>query len=157
MNPELDKQLEAETERLLKDLPDLAAPPDLVLRTINLIVQPPSPWHSRPWFGWPAGFRVAYLLLMAGALAGAFFAWRALGPGLFGAMTARFSRWTADVGCLWNALSAMTGAVSAILDYLGKGFVLSCVGICAFAYAACVGFGTAFVRLVLAGPRKNHV
>jgi hypothetical protein len=156
MNPELHKQLEAETERLLKDQPDLAAPRDLILRTMKLIARPPSPWHSRPWFGWPVGFRVASLLLMAGALAGAFFGSRALGPELFGAITVRFSRWTADAGCLWNALIAMAGAISAILDHLGKGFVLSCIGIGAMAYAACVGFGTAFVRL-LAIPRKNHL
>lgn len=157
MNSELDNQLEIETDRLLKDLPDLAAPSDFVLRTMNRIGHPASPWHSRPWFAWPAGLRVAYLVFEIAALAGAILGWRAVQPGLFGAFTTKFSRWTASAECLWNALNVLVGAVGLVVDHLGKGLVFSCLLAVVLAYAICIGFGTAFVRLVRAGPRKNQL
>lgn len=155
MNPEFDKQLEAEIDRQLKDLPDLAAPPNLMSRTMNVIARPAAPWHARPWSAWPAGLRAAYLVLTLGALAGAFPEWRAVGPGLFGAMTARLAHWRAGVECLWNAVGVLTGAVAPILDHLGKGVTLSCVLVVLLAYLACIGFGTVFVRLALSGSRKS--
>jgi hypothetical protein len=45
--------------------------------------------------------------------------------------------------------------VALILDHLGKGVVLSCVLVVVLAYVACIGFGTVFVRLALAGSRKS--
>jgi hypothetical protein len=155
MNPDFDKQLEAEIDRQLKDLPDLAAPPNLMPGTINRIVRPAAPWHSRPWSVWPAGLRTAYLVLTLGGLAGAIFGWRAAGPALFGPVIARLAHWRAGVECLWNAVGVLAGAVAPILDHLGKGVILPCVLVVALAYAACVGFGTVFVRLALSGPRKN--
>ncbi|HEX4122170.1 MAG TPA: hypothetical protein VH619_16255 [Verrucomicrobiae bacterium] len=157
MNPESDKQLEAQTGRLLKDLPDLAAPRELVSRTMNRITQPASPWISRPWFAWPAGFRVAYLIFALGVLAGAIFGWRAVAPEMFGTLAARFSHWTAGAPHLWNALGVLGDALVAILDHFGKGFMLAFILAAAIAYAVCIGLGTVFVRLVLGAPQKNHL
>jgi len=155
MKPEFDAQLEAEIDRQLKDLPDLAAPPDLIARTMNAIARPAPPWHVRPWFAWPVGLRVAYFVLALGALAGAIPGWRAVGPGLFGPVVARFAHLRAGVECLWNAGGALAGAVTLTLDHLGKGVIVLCALVVVLAYAACVGFGTVFVRLALSGSRKS--
>ncbi len=155
MNPEFDKQLEAEIDRQLKDLPELAAPPTLISRTMNAIARPAAPWHARPWAMWPAGLRAAYLVVTLGALAGAFLEWRAVAPGLFGSLAARFAHWRAGVECLSNAVGALAGAAAVILDHFGKGVVLPCVLVVILAYAACIGFGTVFVRLALSGSRRN--
>jgi hypothetical protein len=155
MNGEFDKQLQAEIDRQLKDLPDLAAPPDLMRRTMNAIARPAAPWHARPWSAWPAGLRAAYLVLALGALAAAYPGWRAVGPALFGPMVARFAQWRAGAECLWNAAGVLTGAMALVLDHLGKGVILPCVLVVALAYAVCVGFGTVFVRLALSRSRKG--
>jgi hypothetical protein len=155
MNPEFDHQLEAEIDRQLKDLPDLAAPPDLMARTMNVIGRPAAPWYARSWYAWPAGLRAAYLILALGALAGAFYGWRAVGPTVSGMIFARFAHWRPGLECLSNTVSALSGAVGPILDHLGKGIVLSCVLVVLLAYAACVGFGTVFVRLALSSSRKS--
>jgi hypothetical protein len=154
MNPEFDKQLEAQIDRRLKDLPDLAAPRSLISRTMNVIARP-APWHARPWSAWPPGLRIAYLVLTLGGLAGAFSESRVVGSRLFEPMMARFVHLRAGVECLWNAVGALTGAVALILDHLGKGVILSCVLVVMLAYAACVGFGTVFVRLALSKSRKS--
>lgn len=155
MNPELDKQLEAETDRRLKALPDLAAPPSLIARTMNAISRPAAPWHARPWSAWPAGLRAAFLVVTIGALGGAIPVLHELGPRLFGPLAGQFAHWRVGVECIWNAAGALTGAVTVVLSHLGKGFVLPCVLLVVLAYAACVGFGTLLVRLALSGSRKN--
>jgi hypothetical protein len=155
MNPEFDTHLEAEIDRQLRDLPDLAAPTDLIPRTMNAIAHPAAPWHARPWSSWPAALRVAYLVVASAALAAAIPGWRAVRPSLFGPMTAWLAHWRPGVECLWNAMSALAGALPAILDHFGKGVILSCLAVVVLGYVACVGFGTVFVRLALSEPRKN--
>ncbi|HUD48782.1 MAG TPA: hypothetical protein VMR33_18255 [Candidatus Baltobacteraceae bacterium] len=154
MNPEFDKQLEAEIDRALKDLPDLAAPPNLLPRTLSLIARPAAPWHARPWSAWPVGLRAAYLVVTLGAVAAAIPGWRAVGPRLLAPIVGRLAHWRAGVECLWNAVGALTGAVALILDRAGKGIILPCILVVVLAYAACVGFGTVFVRLSMSKFRK---
>jgi hypothetical protein len=52
-------------------------------------------------------------------------------------------------------VGVLAGAVTPILDHLGKGVILPCVLVVVLAYAACIGFGTVFVRLAFSGPRKS--
>jgi len=159
MNSEFDNQfqLEAETDRLLKDLPDLAAPPDLISRALNRISEPELSWPSRPWFAWPKGVRIAYVACALAALTAVMFGWRALEPEVSGTQPSWFSQWSSGAACLWNALGVLRGALILVIDHLGKGFVVSCVLAVVTAYALCIGFGTAFVRLTLAGPKKDHL
>jgi hypothetical protein len=88
-------------------------------------------------------------------LAAAFPQLRALGTGLFGPIAARLAQWRAGLECLWNAAGVLAGAVTPILNHLGKGVILPCILVVVLAYAACVGFGTVFVRLALSGSKKN--
>jgi hypothetical protein len=155
MNPEYDNQLESEIDRQLKDLPELAAPSNLIRRTMTAIERPAAPWHARPWSAWPAGLRTAYLVVTIGAVAGAFTVLRELGPRLFGPLGGRLADWRAGAECLWNAIGAVAGAVTVIVNHFGKGVVLPCLLVVVLSYAACVGFGTVFVRLALSGPRNN--
>jgi hypothetical protein len=155
MNPELDNQLEAEIDRQLKDLPDLAAPSSLVPRTVQMIAGPAVRWHSRSWATWPGSIRAAYLVVAFGVLAGTVPGMRALDQYLVVPMFARFAHWRAGVEWLWHAASALGGAATLVVDHAGREVILSCILAVVLAYAACVGFGTVFVRLALSGPRKS--
>jgi len=155
MNPEFENQLEAEIDRHLKDLPDLAAPPNLIPRVTTAISRPAAPWHARPWHAWPVGAQIASVALALGVLSAAIPGWRVIGPALVGPLVARLAPWRAGAECLWNAACALAGAAPVMVEHLNKMTLLSCVAVMVLGYVACVGFGTVFVRLTLAAPRKN--
>src|SRR5213075_540057 len=75
MNPEYEKNLEAQIDRALKELPDLVAPSRLLPRVLETIARRHSlPWYRQPWQMWPAAVRVAtmiFLLASCGALCAA--------------------------------------------------------------------------------------
>jgi hypothetical protein len=158
MIPPSDPKWEAQIDRLLKDLPDLAAPPGLVARTMNALAQPvPARWGARPWQAWPAGWRMAFLVLTSCALAVVFTGWRMAVPGVEAAALPWLSRWAADAKCLWNTLAALTGAVPLVVQHLGAGFTLACLLVGAAAYAICIGFGTLIVRFACAPAGKYRL
>jgi hypothetical protein len=156
MNPEFDKQLESLIDRQLKDLPDLAAPPNLIPQTLNALARPAAR-RVQPWPEWPAGLRIAYLIATFAALAGAIAGWQAFVPGLLAPLAPRLAQMRAGVEVLWNFLGALAGAVPAVVDHFGKGVILSCVVVVVLAYVSCVGFGTVFVRLAFSPSRKINL
>jgi len=154
MNPDFDEQLEIEIDRRLKDLPDLVAPRTLAPRTMQLIARPAAQWRSRSWATWPASIRAAYVVVAVGVLAATVPGLRAFEQDLLAPMFARFAHWGSGMEWLWNAASALASAGSAVVNHAGKGIVLPCIFAVVLAYAACVGFGTVFVKLALSGPKK---
>ena len=58
MNPELEQEI----QKLLQGLPDLAAPPRLLARTMAAINKP-APGFIRPWRTWPLSARVGFVVL----------------------------------------------------------------------------------------------
>jgi hypothetical protein len=157
MNPQTEQELETEIGRALQRLPDLAAPPGFLTRTMGALEQPAAPWRLRPWARWPLSARIAFLVLALTAVAGAFAGLRAVEPGFLAGASHRLAPLTAGVACIWKVLSALSGAVTVTGQRLGKGFLLACFVAAAGACAACAGFGTFFVRFALARPEKNQL
>jgi hypothetical protein len=156
MNTEMEKELEIEISRALQGLPDLAAPPGFLARTMGALEQP-SPWRLQPWTGWPLFARIAFLVVALGAAAAAVEGWRVVGPGLLAEASHRLAPAVASLASFWNVLSGLAGALTLAAEQLSKGFMLACLVAAAGACAVCAGFGTIFVRLALAGPRKNQL
>jgi hypothetical protein len=154
MNPELEKELETEIGRALRGLPDLAAPPGLLTRTMAALERP-APWYARSWTKWPLPVRIAFLVLALTAVAAAGVGWHAVEPGLLATASRHLAPATAGVSCFWKALIALAGALVLAVEHLGKGFMLACLVAAAVACAVCAGFGTMFVRLALARPGRN--
>jgi hypothetical protein len=158
MTPPFDPKLEAQIDRLLKDLPDLAAPPGLAARTMNALAQPaPARWQASPWQRWPAGWRIAFLVLTSCALAAVFLGWRMAVPGMESLALPWFSRWGADAQCVWNTLAALAVAVALVVRHFGNGFALACLLVGAIAYAVCIGFGTLIIRFAFAPAGKYRL
>jgi hypothetical protein len=156
MNPEMEKELETEIGKALQGLPDLAAPPGFLARTMGALEQP-APWRMRPWAGWPLSARIAFLVFALAAVAGFFAEGRAIEPGLLAGAWHRVAPVAVGVACFWNVLCGLTGALALAVQHLGKGFMLACLAAAAGACAFCAGFGTIFVRLALTRPGKNQL
>jgi hypothetical protein len=156
MNPELEKQLEAEIDRALRGHPDLAAPPGLLARTLSALEQP-EPWHVRPWSKWPVAVRVAFLFVTLAAVAVAVMGWRAVEPGLLASAYRFLNPAASGLRCFWDVLTALASGASQSAQRLGVGFMLACLVAVLGASAACAGFGTFFVRLALTRPEKNKL
>ncbi len=156
MNSDLDQELEQEISRELQGLPDLAAPPGLLTRTMKA-VERPAPWHKRSWNQWPVSVRTAFIVFALAAVLAAVLGWRAVEPGVLAAASRRFAPAAAGVECLWNFLSAVAGAMALAVEYLGKGFMLACLAAVAVACATCAGLGAIFVRLALARPGRTPI
>jgi hypothetical protein len=155
MNPDFDEQLEGEIDRHLKGLPDLPAPPMLVSRTMLSIARPAAERRIRSWADWPVSIRAAYTVGAVALLVSTFFGLRLFENDLVAPMLARFTHWTAGAEWVWNAVTALASAGTAVLSHASKGIVVPCILAIALAYAMCIGFGTAFVKLALSAPRKN--
>jgi predicted small integral membrane protein len=154
MKPEMENELEKEIQQVLQGLPDLAAPPDLLARTMNALQQPaPRPRFS--WNAWPVPVQIAFLTLALVLVAGLVVEWRAMAPGLLTEICRRLTPVTTSAVCGWNAFRALAGAMALAAQHLGLRFVLACFVAAAGACAICTGFGTIAVRLALARPAKS--
>ena len=152
MNPNYEKQLEAEIDRALKGLPELAAPRTLAPRVMRAIEQrAQAPWYRQSWQMWPAAVRAAALVLLL-ALFGAicFAGWELRQTGIVVAATRQVGGWLSGVSTVWNTVSALLGAVVLVVKKLGIAFTVGCLAALALAYAMCFGLGTVYVRLALA-------
>jgi hypothetical protein len=156
MNPELERELETETSRAFRDLPNLAAPPGFLARTMAA-VQRPVAWYARSWAEWSLPMRSAFLVFALAAVAALFLGWRAVEPGLLAAATQHLATVTGGVTSVWKVLSALAGGLALAAEHLGKGFILACLAATVGAWALCAGLGTMFVRLVSARPDRNLI
>jgi len=156
MNTEMEKELETEISQALQGLPDLAAPPGFLARTMGALERP-APWQLQPWPRWPLFARFAFLVVALAVLALAVAGWRAFEPGLLARTSHRLAPAAAGFASFWNVLSGLAGALTLAVEQLGKGFMLACLVVAAGACAVCAGFGTIFVRLALASPSKNQL
>jgi hypothetical protein len=154
MNPELEQELEREIGQALQGLPDLAAPPGLLARTIRALEQP-APWPVRPLNKWPVSARIAFYVLALAAVVAAVIGWRAGEPGLMAAAWRSLAPAASALKCFWDVMGALAGAAALSAEHLGKLFMLGCLLAAASACAVCAGFGTIFVRLALARPGRN--
>jgi hypothetical protein len=158
MIPDDDADLEARIDRCLKDLPNLAAPPGLIARTLNALAQPaPSPWYARPWVEWPVAARATVLVLTLAAVAAGVAGWRAVAPGLSAVVVPPVNHAMAVGAGVWRALGALAAAVPVVAQHFGSGIMFACLVVGAIAYTSCIGFGTLVVRFAFARERKYHL
>lgn len=154
MNPELERELEEQIGRALHGLPDLAAPPTLVTRTMNAL-QKPAANPALIWNKWPASVRAGFFVLASLMLVAAVIGWRAGAPGLLAAIHPGLAFIMSGVKCVWDVSGALMAAAALEAQHLGRIFMLACLLAVAGACALCAGCGTIFVRLALARPVKS--
>src|SRR6476660_9784316 len=113
MSLDYEKRLEAEVDRELKSLPDLVAPPALMLRVTAAIRNtPPVPWYRQSWQMWPLGLQAVSFVLLA-ALFGTlcFGSWKLSHAESFMAVMQRPMSWLSELGTLGHAFNVVLGSL----------------------------------------------
>jgi hypothetical protein len=151
MNFEEDKAWEQRIDRALKSLPELTAPGGLVEKTMAVLESQKKPsWRHQPWPMWPFWMRsvsLAVMLTFVGALAvlGTMkgdFARALLGQPLVHRLIGQFSS-------LGVVLETLGRAAVTVACHLNGWLIILFVVAATTAYLACIGLGTAAVRLAL--------
>lgn len=152
MNPKFEKQLAAKVQQELNTLGELSAPPALAGRVLRAIEQYATvPWYRCAWQTWPLALQgvalVALLLVFGGICLGVGELSHAVKVSHAGQHA---GEWFAWFGVLWQTAGVLVDAVATVLRQLGTGILIGGGLALLAAYAACVGLGTACVRLALA-------
>jgi hypothetical protein len=152
MNSEYEKLLEAEITRALKALPPLDAPESLAGRVMNTLARRANaPWYQSSWQSWPAALQWGSLLVLSiifGAVC--FSGWILSQTHTVALAASRVGDWTAVLAALHHTLSVLTGSVFVVLNRLGPGFVIACLGAVILGYTLCLALGTLYLRVALA-------
>jgi len=152
MNMNHEDQLAALVDRELKTLPPLSAPPSLAPRILaRLAAQTEVAWYRRAWPTWPPALRAASFLVLVALFGGLCFAgWQAMhAPGVTAA-AGKVSGAFALVSLAVNTLSALGNAAAQVVRYLGTGVIVAAITAVLLAYAACVAFGSFYLRFAFA-------
>jgi hypothetical protein len=152
MQPEYERQLEAEIDRELKGLPELSAPHTLVSRVMSEIEgRAEVAWYCQPWQMWPAAVRIGSLVILLVLFGGLCLAGQRLAHGeTFISAAHRLGHWLSGVSALGNAVSVLLSAAVLAVKQIGTGFIVAALAALAIGYAMCLGLGTACVRLAFA-------
>lgn len=155
MNPDYEKQLEARVRRELDALGELPAPPALANQIMRVLEQrAAAPWYHRAWPTWPLGLRLASLTVLLGAFVGlSFGAWQ-----LTRTITTmeQAATWFADAQALWRTVSVLGNVITTFAGNLSTGVIVTALALLFAAGAACIGLGSACVRLALR-PTTNRI
>jgi hypothetical protein len=159
MNPDYDRQLEAEISRELKALPELAAPAALMNRVMAVIEQRATvPWYRRSWQTWPAALQTASLVgllaLFGGLCLGG---WELSQTEAATLALHRVSEWFSGLSVIGNTFNVLVNAAVLAVKKLGTGFIIACLVLVGLGYALCVGLGTVYFRLAFAKPWESKL
>jgi hypothetical protein len=151
MNPEYERELEAEIARELKGLPQLPAPTTLASRVMLTIEGRANvAWYRQPWQTWPAALRLGSLVILLALFGGLCFAAGRLAQGeAFVGAAHNLGQWLSGLSALGNTVSVLLGALTLAAKQLGTGFIVAAMVAVAAGYAMCLGLGTVCVRLAL--------
>ena len=156
MSFEYEKQLEAEIHRELQGLPELPAPPTLASRVMAAIEHRAQvPWYRRSWQAWPVPLQaagMAVLLVFFGALC--FVGWRLPQLESVSAISRALGAACSSLAVVWRGLNLLVAVLASTVLRLGPGLLVAWLAAAVLAYAACVAFGTWYVRLGLT-PQKS--
>jgi hypothetical protein len=144
-----EKQLEAAIDRELKAMPPLVAPATLISRVLTGIENTASlPWYRQSWPMWPVALRAVSFLILLGAFGAlCFVGWEASQtPSVLAAMHT-VADWFSGLSTIWNTLNTLGGALVAVAQHLGNGFIIGCLAAAALGYGLCLSLGTFYVRL----------
>jgi hypothetical protein len=152
MNENENSQLEAAVDRELKALPDLRAPQRLLPRVMAVIEQRAGlPWYRRAWQTWPLPLQVVSMLVLLVAFAGLCFgSWQLVHAPAAAAATSEASGWFRMLSTSLSTLGVLANALVLAVRSLGPLVLSGIVMALLLGYAACVGFGTLYVRLAFA-------
>lgn len=158
MNPDYEKKLEAQVDRALRGLPDLAAPPSLASRVMRQIqASRRTPWYQRSWQTWPRTLQtLSFAILFAGFAALCVLAWELPHSSLFMSGTHQVGAWFSWLGTLWNALTVLVGGVGLVLKHLSLGILAAGLFSLALGYLLCIGLGTVYFRLASQGINSRY-
>jgi hypothetical protein len=154
MNHDAEHELEQQIGHALRDLPELAAPPGLLTKTMRA-TQKPEPAPAGVWSAWPWPMRIAFLLFTLGATAAIVSGWSAIEPGLFSAAWQRIAPTAALAGCIWRAGGDLTDSLALVAQHFGKGFIFACLVSVTSSCALCAGLGTLCVRFAQARTKNS--
>ncbi len=152
MNENENLRLEAAVDRELKALPSLRAPQSLLPRVMAMIERHVVlPWYRRAWQTWPLPLQVVSMLVLLAAFAGLCFgSWQLVHAPAVASAASEASGWFRMLSRAFNTVGVLANALALAVRSLGP-LVLTGIAVALLlGYAACVGFGTLFVRLALA-------
>ena len=154
MNPEFENQLAARVQQELNTLGELSAPSALAGRVLRAIAQGTAvPWYRSGWQSWPLGLQWAALAALLLLFAGICFGFSELSHvARVSPAAQQAGEWFAWFGVLCKTAGVLADALVTAFRHLGTGVLIGCGLALLAAYAACVGLGTACVRLAL--PRR---
>ena len=154
MNTNHENELAALIDRELKSLPPLTAPPSLAPRVMARLAaqaEVEAVWYHRAWPTWPLALRVASLVVLLAFFGGLCFAgWQATHAPSVAVASQKVSGLLALLSLATNTLSALGNAAGQVARHLGTGFIVAAVAIAALGYAACVAFGSFYLRFAFA-------
>ncbi len=152
MNPEFENQLAAQVQQELNALGELSAPPALAGRILRTIEQrTATPWYRSAWQTWPVVLQGASLVALLVLFGGICYGLAELSHAAqLSPAGQQAGEWFAWLGVLWKTAEVLSDAVLTAFRHLGMGILMGGALVLCAAYAACVGLGTACVRLALA-------
>lgn len=149
MNPDYEQKLEARIDAELKGLSDLTAPATLAPRVTRALEKRSTrPWYRQSWSTWPRGLQLASFaslaLLFAGLCLGT---WTLTSGGAGQGNGTFFGDWLRSAGALLKVIDVLENALLSWIRQLGPWVITGGLAALAFAWAACIGLGTVYVRL----------
>ena len=152
MNENKNSQLEAAVDRELKALPNLRAPQTLLPRVRAVIEQRAGlPWYRRAWQTWPLPLQAVSMLVLLVAFAGLCLgSWQLVHAPAVASATREASGWIRMLSTTLSTLGVLANALAVAVRSLGPLVLFGIMMALLLGYAACVGFGTLYVRLAFA-------
>jgi len=152
MNEHENSQLEAAVHRELKALPNLRAPQSLLPRVMEVIEQrATSPWYRRDWQTWPLPLQVISMSVLLAAFAGLCFeSWQVVHVPAVVSATNEAGGWFRVLSRSLSTFGVVANALLLAVRSLGPLTLSGIIMALLLGYAACVGFGTLYVRLAFA-------
>lgn len=152
MNENKNSQLEAAVDRELKALPNLRAPQTLLPRVMAVIEQRAGlPWYRRAWQTWPLPLQAVSMLVLLVAFAGLCLgSWQLVNAPAVASATSEASGWIRILSRTLSTLGVLVNALALAVRSLGPLVLFGIMMALLLGYAACVGFGTLYVRLAFA-------
>ena len=152
MNENENSRLEAAIDRELKALPNLRAPQTLLPRVMAVLEQRTAlPWFRRAWQTWPMPLQAFSTLVLLAAFGGLCFgSWQLVHLPAVASATSEAGGWLKLLNGALNTLGVLANALALAVKSLGPLVIGGIVMAVLAGYAACVGFGTLYVRLAFA-------
>ena len=152
MNEHENLQLKAAVDRELSALPNLRAPQSLLPRVMATLERRAlAPWYRRDWQTWPQPLQVVSMLVLLAGFGGLCLgSWQLVHASAVVSAASEASGWFRLLSACFNAVCVLANALALAIRSFGPRVLAGVVLALVLGYAACVGFGTLYVRLAFA-------